>query len=116
MTETLTIRSVNGDGIRINDELYSDAVALTPQEIIGAWEQKPVAELVENDFAPLLELSPELVILGTGERSEFLPRDLVFAFARRGTGLEAMDTAAAARTFNVLAGEGRLVAAVLYSQ
>ncbi len=116
LTETLTIRSVDGDGIRINDELYSDAVALTPQEIIGAWEQKPVAELVENDFAQLLELSPELIILGTGERNEFPPRDLVFAFARRGTGLEAMDTAAAARTFNVLAGEGRLVAAVLYTQ
>jgi uncharacterized protein len=39
---------------------------------------------------------------------------LLFAFARRGIGLESMDTAAAARTFNVLSGEARQVAAVLY--
>jgi uncharacterized protein len=38
----------------------------------------------------------------------------MFAFARRGIGLEVMDTAAAARTFNVLSTEGRRVAALLY--
>ena len=38
----------------------------------------------------------------------------MFAFARRGVGFEVMDTRAAARTFNVLAGENRRVAAVLY--
>jgi uncharacterized protein len=44
----------------------------------------------------------------------FPPRELVFALARRGIGLEFMDTPAAARTYNVLASEGRQVAAVLY--
>ena len=53
-------------------------------------------------------------MVGTGKDGEFPPRELMFAFARRGVGLELMDTAAAARTFNVLAGEGRHVAAVLY--
>jgi len=52
-------------------------------------------------------------VVGTGTKNLFPPRDLVFGFARRGVGLEVMDTAAAARTFNVLAGEGRRVAAVL---
>ena len=51
---------------------------------------------------------------GTGSANVFAPRDLIFAFARRGVGLEVMDTAAAARTFTVLANEGRKVAAVLY--
>ena len=44
----------------------------------------------------------------------FPPRELTFALARRRVGLEIMDTAAAARTFNVLAGDGRRVTAVLY--
>ena len=53
-------------------------------------------------------------VYGAGARQVFPPRELMFAFARRGVGLEVMDTAAAARTFNVLAGEGRKIAAVLY--
>jgi uncharacterized protein len=35
------------------------------------------------------------------------------AFIERRTGLETMDTAAACRTFNILAAEGRRVAAIL---
>lgn len=112
---TLTVQSVGKDGIRINDRLWSQTIALTPQQILDNWPSVPVAELVEDDFAPLLADSPELVIVGTGTKGEFPPRDLMFAFARRGVGLEVMGTAAAARTFNVLAGEGRRVVAVLYA-
>ena len=55
-------------------------------------------------------------MIGTGWAPARPPRELTFAFARKGIGLEVMDTAAAARTFNVLANEGRRVAAVLYLQ
>lgn len=70
--------------------------------------------LVESDLALLLETGPELIVLGTGNKYILPPRDLVFALARRGVGLEVMDTPAAARTFNVLISESRRVAAVLY--
>lgn len=111
---TLTIRSVTAEGIRINDRLWSAAIAIDSQQSIAEWPPKPVADLVVEDFAALLKDSPELIILGTGEKNLFPPRELTFAFARRGVGLEVMDTAAAARTFNVLAGDGRHLAAVLY--
>jgi len=114
LSETLTIRSVGPDGIRINERLWSETIALTPQEIISPWNSVLVAELNEGHFAPLLAHSPELVLVGSGARNEFPPRELMFAFARLGVGLEVMDTAAAARTFNVLAMEARRVAAVLY--
>ena len=113
---TLTIRSVNAEGIQINDQVWSKTVALTPQEIIETWEPTTLAELSATDFGPVLELSPELVIVGTGAKSELPPRELMFSFARLGIGLEMMDTRAAASTFNVLAGEGRRVAAVLYPE
>ena len=62
------------------------------------------------------DTAPEIVLLGTGATNVFPPRELTFAFARKGIGLEVMDTAAAARTFNVLANEGREVASgALYS-
>ena len=114
LSETLTIRSVGPDGIRINDQIWSETIALTPQEIVGPWNSVLIAELNEDHFAPLLAHSPELILVGSGARNEFPPRELMFAFARLGVGLEVMDTPAAARTFNVLAMEARRVAAVLY--
>ena len=71
-------------------------------------------ELNESDFEVLLEADPEVIIVGTGAKNVFPPRELVFAMARRGIGLEVMDTTAAARTFNVLVGEDRQVAAILF--
>ena len=107
------IRSVSTDGIRIGDEIYERTIALTADVVIDDWEHKDIAALNENDFDALLDHEPEVVVLGTGATNIFPPRELVFAMARRQVGFEVMDTPAAARTFNVLASEGRRVAAVL---
>ena len=108
------IRSVSADGLLIGDTSYSSTIAITNDEVLDSWCDKPVTGLQIEDFASVLETEPEIVLLGTGESTVFAPRELVFAFARQSIGLEVMDTKAAARTFNVLAGEGRKVAAVLY--
>ncbi len=108
------IRSVSAEGIRIGDEVYTQAIGVAADTLLDDWEQKDIADLVEDDFSALLEFEPEVIVLGTGSTNIFPPRDLVFAMARRQIGFEVMDTGAAARTYNVLAGEGRKVAAILY--
>ena len=114
LTGALTIQSVSSSTITVNGTPYSQTIAMTPGQVFDDWRDTPVTELADHDFEALLALSPEIVLLGTGTNSVFPPRELMFAFARRGVGLECMDTAAAARTFNVLASEGRHIAAVLY--
>lgn len=114
LSAKLVIRSVSETAIRVNDEDHAASIALTPEELLGQWPDKPIGDLAEEDFAVILGTSPEIVLLGTGATNIFPPRELTFAFARRGIGFEVMDTAAAARTFNVLANEGRKVATVLY--
>jgi uncharacterized protein len=114
LSARLVVRSVSDTAIRINDEEYSDSVALTAEDILGTWPGASIAELTVADFAAVFETKPEIVLLGTGTSNVFPPRELTFAFARKGVGLEVMDTAAAARTFNVLANESRRVTAVLY--
>lgn len=114
LAATISIRKVSTNAVHVNNETYAHSIALTPDEVLGRWHDKPVEELTADDFAALLEREPDIVLLGTGPRNVFPPRDLTFAFARLGIGLEAMDSAAAARTFNVLAQEGRRVATVLY--
>ena len=108
------IRNVTDGEICIGETRYCKTIALTTSKVFEGWPAKAVAELVPADFDALLSELPEIIILGTGTNSIFAPRELVFALARKRVGLEVMDTRAAARTFNVLAGEGRQVAAVLY--
>ena len=110
----VTIRSVSDREIRVGDQRWSHTIALTTAGVIDNWGQKAIDSLAANDFDALLKTAPEIIVLGTGREHVIPPRELVFAFARRGIGFEAMDTGAAARTFNVLVGEGRQVAAVLY--
>ena len=52
-----------------------------------------------------------LVLLGTGANQVFPPAASLAACLRRGVGIEVMSNAAAARTYTVLAGEGRRVVA-----
>ena len=108
------IRSISAKNICIGDDVFSQTIALTNDVVIKDWPQKPVSELAEADFAALLDANPEIIVLGTGPGNIFAPRELVFAMARRGIGFEVMNSAAAARTFNVLGGEDRRVAAILY--
>ncbi len=108
------IRSVSDGELMIGENLYNSTVALTTDKILDTWCDKTVAQLCAEDFELLLESNPEIIILGTGKSNEFAPRELVFALARQNVGLEVMDTKAAARTFNVLSGEGRQISAVLY--
>jgi uncharacterized protein len=109
-----TIRRVSGKAIVIGDQSYTETIAVTPDGLIDDFAPPSLEELAIADLEALLRYEPELVILGTGERSVFPPRELTFAFARRRVGLEVMNTGAAARTFNVLVGEGRRLAAILY--
>jgi uncharacterized protein len=108
------IRSVSTDGIQIGDDVYTQTIGVSVDTVFDDWASKSIADLVEEDFAALLELEPEVIVLGTGRTNIFPPRELVFAMARRQIGFEVMDTGAAARTYNVLATEGRKVVALLY--
>lgn len=109
----VTIRHVEPGAIRIGNETISRNVALTVDGIFEGGPADNIEKLTEVDLEPLLAGEPEMIILGTGLTASFPPRELMFALARRGIGLEVMDTAAACRTFNILIGEGRSPLALL---
>ena len=87
---------------------------LTPAQAT-AREAPALAELGAEHLSPVLDLSPppEFLILGTGPAMAFAPRGLVGALEARGIGVEAMDSRAAARTWGLLRGEGRWIAAAI---
>ena len=59
------------------------------------------------DAEPILALQPDAVLLGTGARQIFPPQAVLAAFLQHGIGVEVMDNTAAARTWDILASEGR---------
>ncbi len=110
----VSIRAVTDDGILIADNQWTTPVLIEPDAGASQWQGPSIDALNPDDVATLLEASPELLVIGTGRQQTMPDRQLVFALARRGIGLEVMDTKAAARTFNVLVTEGRRVAAIFF--
>jgi uncharacterized protein len=92
---------------------YRHDLIITPEHIFEPWQAPAVAELGIADFDCLFALELEVILLGTGKSQIFPPPLLQVEFGRKGIGFEVMNTAAACRTFNILAGEGRRVAAAL---
>jgi uncharacterized protein len=107
------IQSYDMGGIKIQDILYSDSLIIAPSGIYPHWRPTNVAELTQTDLQCLLDLTPEVILLGTGSRLSFPHRDLLAWVAQYGFGLEIMDSAAACRTYNLLLAEGRQVVAGL---
>lgn len=105
------LRGADGRQARVNDRVLERSFAVSPERLIEDWPVEDVASLGIEQLEPLLALEPEVVLLGSGARQTFPPARVMAACLQRGIGLETMSNDAAARTYNVLAGEGRRVVA-----
>jgi len=109
----LVIRAYGPGYLVVNEERLEGSVILTAGEILRDWPPGSLEELQGDHFEELLAHGPEIVLLGTGARQRFPRPELLAPLIRQGVGYEIMDTPAACRTYNILAGEGRNVAAAL---
>ena len=109
----LFIRSISDRGIRIGDDWHSGSMIVSATDLITDWPVRSAGDLDETLLERILELQPEIVLIGTGSRQVFLPPALMMCFYGRQIGVEVMSTHAACRTFNVLVSEGRNAVAAL---
>ena len=112
-TATNLIRHYDESGVTINETRYTSDLIVMPESIIAEWASAPVEALTTDHFDVLADQEREILLLGTGRTQRFPAPRLIADLARRGIGLEVMDTAAACRTYNVLMSEDRRVAAAL---
>ncbi|KAF1690538.1 Mth938-like domain-containing protein [Pseudoxanthomonas koreensis] len=106
------LRSADGRRARVNDRVLERSFAIAPDRLMEDWQAPATAAGLEPaHLETLLAQSPELLVLGTGERQVFPSAAVLAACLSRGIGIEVMDNAAAARTYHILAGEGRRVVA-----
>lgn len=105
------LRGADGRQALVNERTLTRSFIVSPEALVEDWPVTDAAAMQPADLEAALALQPELVVLGTGEKQRFPPAAVMAAALGRGIGLEAMTNAAAARTYSVLAGEGRRVVA-----
>jgi len=109
---TNSIRAYSDGEISINEIIVTQSVVITP-DIIQPWAPRGIDELTPEHLDPLIELNPEIVIIGTGQEQIFPPARIMASLQTRGIGAEIMANDAACRTFNILLAEDRRVLVAL---
>ncbi len=107
----LFVRRADARSVTIVDRPFTASIILTRDKVVDDWGIRDVAAMTPAHVKPILALQPEIVLLGTGARQQFPSQEVLAAFLQRHVGVEVMDNAAAARTWDILASEGRNVVA-----
>jgi len=114
MRQPPSIDAWGGGGFRVAGDWRPGSLLILddqPQD----WAATALGDLTPEAFAPVFAAggAVEFILLGTGLVNALPPRPVRDAIKAAGLGLEFMSTEAAARTYNVLASEGRRLAAAL---
>lgn len=107
------LRGADGSSARVNEQRLLRSFIIAPNALVEDWPVTDARTLTASDLAPVFALQPEVILLGTGASQIFPSAAVLATCLQRSIGLEVMTNAAAARTYSVLAGEGRRVAAGL---
>ena len=111
------VNSFNDNEIVIGEICYISSLVVAPTHVIPDWPPQHSDEIQMNDFDAILDLQPELVLVGTGNTLRFPDSEIYKRIIRAGLGIDFMDSRAACRTYNILAAEGRhVVAGVIINQ
>lgn len=109
---TYLITGYDRDHIRVNGIRHESSLIVLPDEVITGWASR-LDQLTAEHFDRVALRAPEIILLGSGHKLRFPSPALYAGLLRARIGIEVMDTAAACRTYNILAAEGRRVAAAL---
>jgi uncharacterized protein len=105
------VRATRARSVVVIDRELTSSFLIAPDRVVENWPVTSGADIDDVSLQAIVDLEPELVILGTGERQQFPAAQTLLPLLGRSIGVEVMDNAAAARTYNLLASEGRRVVA-----
>jgi uncharacterized protein len=109
------IETYGAGGFRVSGQRIEGAILLL-EDGVRSWPATTLSALQVADFADIIAaglVAVEFVLLGTGAETAIAPRPVRDALKQAGLGLEMMNTPEACRLYNVLAADGRRVAAAL---
>lgn len=107
--ETNAIQSYSEKSITIQNIAYNTSTLITASRIIVNWSVHTVQDLSPEHFSEILELSPEIILIGHNQLGKLPSPHFIQAMGVKRIGVECMSIGAACRTFNVLLSENRKV-------
>ncbi len=107
------INEYSKNTVTINRECYEKSLYLSANTFIEQIPLRLSSDLTPDAIKFILDLTPELVILGSGQSLQFPPASIIAHFANNNIGFETMDHSAACRTYAVLNAEQRDVGMLL---
>ena len=103
-----------GEGyVEVNRTRHCASLVVAGDRLVTDWPAASLESLSADHLAAIVELAPEIVLIGTGSTFRFPEPQILAPLRNAGIGVEVMDTPAACRTYNILLGEGRNVVAAL---
>ena len=111
--EGYVITSYDSDTISINGKTFDQSLVIASNQLRENWDVSNIALLSPEHIDLVLDFSPELILIGTGNQLIFPAIEIYSGIIERGIGVDFMDTGAACRTYNILMSEGRDVVAGL---
>lgn len=108
-----TVTGYDASGVEINAQRFDFSLIVMPEVPPRAWEVARFEDLAAEHFERIAADTPDVVVLGTGERQRFVHPRLTASLSAKRIGVECMDSHAACRTYNILMGEGRKVTLAL---
>ena len=99
--------------VEVNRSRHSSSLVVAADRLVTDWPLASIEALAADHLAAIMEMKPEIVLLGTGATFVFPEPARLAPLRNAGIGVEVMDTPAACRTYTILLGEGRNVVAAL---
>jgi uncharacterized protein len=106
------VDSYGRNGFHVSGVAYEGAILVTAEATV-AWRVTALEDVTPDSLSVLFDRGIEILLLGCGARMVPVPRALRAALKAKGIVIDAMDTGAACRTYNILLAEERRVAAAL---
>jgi len=105
------INRYDDNSITINERIFSRSIIVSNFQLVENCQVNEINELSNQSLEAILNLQPEVIIIGTGRQILFPRPENYSSVINRGIGIEFMNTGAACRTYNILLSEDRKVAA-----
>ncbi len=110
---TLLFTGYGDEYLRVNQNRYTSGICIHQGVITDNWEPERLRDISIEHLRALTNPAPEVLILGTGRLTAFPSAEILAYMAEQHIGFECMDSRSAARTYNILVGEGRRVSAAI---
>ena len=107
------ITGIDATAIKINQVPFTSSILIAPTGDVQVIDALSPIDLGSELWQKIIEHAPEVLLIGTGAKQQFLSPTMLAPLYQARIGVECMDSGAAARTFNVLMSEGRRVLAVI---